>query len=307
MRSIGWITPGLVVDELDRDQRRLRRRAAARALRWSTSPFPSTGSTSRALAHRGDHGVMLGRADDPPLRPSRALRDDLDRLARAGGEDDVMTPAERFGDSAPRLFERRARARARRHAASWGWPRPPARAPSPRALPAAPASSPHGRDRGGRTWSKARDSCRLPVEPAPLYRSRRRGAPVGSHFHSRAFTADARSHFSRPRGTSRRPFPPRHPPPRARRADPPFAPAGGRDDEQQDRPAALPNLRQARLCDLALQLPRSRQEPGPVRQRHRRAVGRRLARSTGSRASIPKRRRPGSPASASARGSACSC
>ena len=31
------------------------------------------------------------------------------------------------------------------------------------------------------------------------------------------------------------------------------------------------------------------------------------SRSTGCRASIPRRRRPGSPASASARGSACSC
>ena len=34
---------------------------------------------------------------------------------------------------------------------------------------------------------------------------------------------------------------------------------------------------------------------------------RRLARSTGSSRSIPRRRRPGSPASASAPGSACSC
>ena len=54
------------------------------------------------------HDRMLGRAVGAPgdLRPRR---DDLDRFARAAGEDDVMPPAQRLGDRRARLLEQSAR------------------------------------------------------------------------------------------------------------------------------------------------------------------------------------------------------
>ena len=60
------------------------------------------------------------------------------------------------------------------------------------------------------------------------------------------------------------------------------------------------------LLRAALQLPRRRPQPGRLRPRHRRIVGRRRRRSTGRSRSIPRRAAAGSRASRSAPGSACS-
>ena len=100
---------GLIVDLLDGDQRRpvgqhrVERRLVDQPVRADRN--------DRALrAHRMRHDGMLGRAMRPARRRRARRRGDRDRLARAGGEDDVMTPAERLGDASPRASSSTARA-----------------------------------------------------------------------------------------------------------------------------------------------------------------------------------------------------
>ena len=58
----------------------------------------------RAGAHRMGDDRMFGRAKRPPRNPG-PCRCNLDRLAGAAGENDVMTPAQHLCERAPRLFE----------------------------------------------------------------------------------------------------------------------------------------------------------------------------------------------------------
>ena len=99
--------PGLIIDVLDRDQRttagqrgieRSKVDHAVRADGKGDGPFP----------HRRRNRVMLGRADQASFR-CRGAGGDRNRLARARCEDDVMTPAETFGDGPTRDFHRGAR------------------------------------------------------------------------------------------------------------------------------------------------------------------------------------------------------
>ena len=73
---------------------------------------------------------MLGRAMRP-ARDARARRGDLDRLARAGGEDDVMTPAERLRERLARFLEQGAGGAAFAVRRAGVGPGVEARAPSP--------------------------------------------------------------------------------------------------------------------------------------------------------------------------------
>ena len=115
----------------------------------------------------------------PARRSCARLADDLDRLARAGGEDDVMTPAERLGDRRPRLPRAAARAARPSACGELGLAQRLERVGHRR-----PRFGKHRRGRGMVeiepvvNQSKRADSCRLPVEAPPLYRSRRRGAPA---------------------------------------------------------------------------------------------------------------------------------
>ena len=59
-------------------------------------------------AHRMADDRMLGRAVRSP-GDARPRAGDLDRFARAAGEDDVMTPAEHLGDRRARFLEQRPR------------------------------------------------------------------------------------------------------------------------------------------------------------------------------------------------------
>ena len=169
-RSSGWMTPGLVVDLLDRDQRRPSASTASSAAS-SIRPSRIDRNDSRARAHRARHDVMLGRADAPrPGTCARAAAISIASLAPLG-EDDVMTPAERLGDRRARFLEQRRAPRAPRHAANSGLAQRLERARHRRAR--------FGQHRRGRGMVeidavgavKSADSCRLPVERAPLYRT----------------------------------------------------------------------------------------------------------------------------------------
>ena len=220
-----------------------------------------------------------------------------------------MPPAEQPAAIVERASSSSARAARPSACGRLGFAHLPAPRRWQRALREAPAWSQRDRDRCVLARSKAADSCDCHLNPGPYIEPAAAAHPRSA----RPFNSRELQHsmpeviFPGPEGRLEGRF---HPGTRPRA---PVAlilhshPQAGRHDEQQDRAAALPDLRQARLRDAALQLPRRRQEPGHVRQRHRRAERRRLARSTGCRASTRKRRPPGSPASASAPGSACSC
>jgi hypothetical protein len=153
---------GFIVDLLDGDQRRPAGSASSSAPR-SISRRHRPGELRAPPSPPAPHHARSRRAARRHLR----ARGDRDRLARAGGEDDVMPPAERIGDRRARLLERRARRapvgmRRARVGPALAAPRPSRRAPR-----AAPASSPHGRDRGGRLrqkpWIPA--DCQLNARP----------------------------------------------------------------------------------------------------------------------------------------------
>ena len=173
------MTPGFVIDLLDRDQRRtlgqdrVQRRFVDQAVAIDRNDLRRR---PHRMARRSACSVApCARPGDP-----RPRRGDLDRFAGAAGEDDVMPPAQHFGDRRARLLEQGPRAAPfgmRRARIGPGVHR---RAPSRRAPREGPAWSPHGRDRCARL-SIASDSCRLPDECAALYRSRRRGAPASRH------------------------------------------------------------------------------------------------------------------------------
>ena len=146
-RSMGWIPhAGLIVHELDCDQRRLGGEHARSSAERSTSPPLSTGSIFAPSPIAAITASCSVGADDPPLHPG-AGGDDLDRLACTRGEDDVMPPAERVGDSpcadsSSAALERRPSAW-RRAGIGPGLQRTSHRLAC---FPAAPASSqPHGR------------------------------------------------------------------------------------------------------------------------------------------------------------------
>ncbi len=133
------------------------------------------------------------RSRDRPAAHPSARRRDRDRLAGAGGQDHVMTPA-KLRAIWPAPLRARPAPRDRPRAVSSDWPSvKPSRHRRPR----------FGQHRGGRgmvevnpvaSASEVEDSCRLPVEAPSLYRSRRRGAPA-----SRGIRLYASTQFSCPK------------------------------------------------------------------------------------------------------------
>ena len=120
-RSRGWITP---VSLLTSWTATSAGPSASNRSSAGTSIRPSAvdGMHFGTRAHRSDDDRVLGRPDEPPrLRPRRH---DLDRLARAGDQDDVMAPAQRIGDRPAAPAPARPAPRARRRGASLGLAQP---------------------------------------------------------------------------------------------------------------------------------------------------------------------------------------
>ena len=148
---VGWIDPGLVIDLLDRDQRRaLGQHRVERRL--VDQPVGVDRNDRRPLAHRERHDRMFGRAIAPAPARAPACPPISTDFARARGEDDVMTPAQRLLQRLARLLQQGARGAALGVRASWGCSTPPSAARKRLARRArSPAWSRHDRDRCG--WS----------------------------------------------------------------------------------------------------------------------------------------------------------
>ena len=122
MRSSGWITPVSLFTCWIATSAGPSARMSSRARSVDQPILADRQMTSIRRPSHGGTMAMLGRAMGSPGNP-RPARHNLDGLARPGGEDDVMTPAERIRDRRALACSSADLRLVRRHVASWDWPR----------------------------------------------------------------------------------------------------------------------------------------------------------------------------------------